>query len=539
MRAGGFVKRFVLPLFLPLTVVLFAAAAPDKAAPSGADDPARRFTLTPLADGVYAVLRDDRPGFMVDANNLLIINERDVVVVDANGAPSITKQVVAALKRLTDKPVRYVVNTHYHDDHIRGNQVWREAYPGVEFIAHAFAREYLPGQGAINRKAFLTAAPGFLEDLRGALKSGTGLTGAPLTAEERDSLQSDVSLAGLVLGEGDKAETVLPTITVRDRLTLERGARVIDILHLGSGHTAADLVVHLPKEGIVATGDLVVWPVPLVGDPQSHIAEWGKTLGRLRELHASILVPGHGPVLRDDTYVKTLEEMFTSIAAQAQEAVKSGATGDAARRKIDLQPYRQSLAGDSPVRRGLFQMYVAQPAVAAALREATEKPAAGASDPAAGSGAASAPGSSVAIAAVAVKSSTASAPSPAKAAADEVRATETAFAKTMAARDHAAFAAMLADETIFFGSTRVLRGKAAVSEGWARFFEGPDAPFAWGPERVEVLESGRLALSTGPVFDPAGHRTGTFNSIWRREDDGRWRIVFDNGCPPCAAAAGK
>jgi glyoxylase-like metal-dependent hydrolase (beta-lactamase superfamily II)/ketosteroid isomerase-like protein len=529
-------KRFVLPLFLPLTVVLFAAAAPDKAAPPGADDPARRFTVTPLADGVYAVLRDDRPGFMVDANNLFIINERDVVVVDSNGAPSITRQVVAALKRLTDKPVRYVVNTHYHDDHIRGNQVWREAYPGVEFIAHAFAREYLPGQGAINRKAFLTGAPPFLEDLRGALKSGRGLTGAPLTAEERDSLQSDVSLAGLVLSEGDKAETVLPTITVRDRLTLERGARVIDILQLGSGHTAADLVVHLPREGIVATGDLVVWPVPLVGDPQSHIAEWGKTLGRLRDLHASILVPGHGPILRDDTYVQTLQEMFTSIAAQAQEAVRSGATGDAARRKIDLQPYRQSLAGDSPVRRSLFQMYVAQPAVAAALREAAEGPAAGAPDPAASSGV---PAAASSVAAAAVKSSTVPAPSPAPSAADEVRATETAFAKTMAARDHAAFTAMLADETIFFGSTRVLRGKAAVWEGWARFFEGPNAPFSWAPERVEVLDSGRLALSTGPVFDPSGQRTGTFNSIWRREDDGRWRIVFDNGCPPCAAAAGK
>lgn len=548
MRTGGFVKRFVLPLFLPLVVVLFTAAAPDKAA----DDPARRFTVTPLADGVYAVLRDDRPGFMVDANNLFIINERDVVVVDSNGAPSITKQVVAALKRLTDKPVRYVVNTHYHDDHIRGNQVWRESYPGVEFIAHAFAREYLPGQGAINRKNFLTGAPPFLEDLRGALRDGRGLTGAPLTAEERDSLQSDVSLAGLVLSEGDRAETVLPTITVRDRLTLERGARLIDILHLGSGHTAADLVVHLPREGIVATGDLVVWPVPLVGDPQSHIAEWGKTLGRLRELHASILVPGHGPILRDDTYVQTLQEMFTSIAAQAQEAVRSGATGDAARRKIDLQPFRQGLAGDSPVRRGLFQMYVAQPAVAAALREAAVGPVTGSPDPAASSGIAPAPGSSAATPAsnavaaprpdlvpAAVKSTTASAPAPAKSAADEVRATEAAFAKTMAARDHAAFTAMLADETIFFGATRVLRGKAAVSEGWARFFEGPDAPFSWAPERVEVLDSGRLALSTGPVFDPSGHRTGTFNSIWRREEDGRWRIVFDNGCPPCAAAAGN
>jgi len=495
VRAGGFVTRLVLPFSLAFLLLSPAATTPSK---SPADDPARRFTVTALADGVYAVIRDDRPGFMVDANNLFIVNERDVVVVDSNGAPAITKQVVAALKRLTDKPVRYVVNTHYHDDHIRGNQVWRDAYPGVEFIAHAFARDYLPGQGAINRKNFLSGAPGFLDTLRGALRDGRGLAGAPLTAEERDSLESDVSLAGLVLSEGEKAETVLPTLTVRDRLTLLRGARVIDILHLGSGHTAADLVVHLPREGIVATGDLVAWPVPLVGDPQSHVAEWGETLQRLRDLHASILVPGHGPILRDDSYVRAIQEMFTSIAAQARDAVKDGATGDAARRKIDLQPFRQGLAGDSPVRRGLFQMYVAQPAVAAVLREATSDGAA-------------------------------------PAAADEVRATETAFAHTLAARDHAAFTALLADEAIFFGSTRVLRGRAAVAEGWARFFAGPDAPFSWAPERVEVLDSGRLALSTGPVFDPAGRRTGTFNSIWRREEDGRWRIVFDNGCPPCAA----
>jgi cyclase len=530
VRAGGFLTRLVLPFSLAVLLLSPASAPAPK---SAADDPARRFTVTPLADGVYAVIRDDRPGFMVDANNLFIVNERDVVVVDSNGAPAITKQVVAALKRLTDKPVRYVVNTHYHDDHIRGNQVWRDAYPGVEFIAHAFAREYLPGQGAINRKNFLAGAPPFLDDLRTALGAGKNLMGGPLTSEERDSLESDVSLAGLVLSEGEKAETVLPTITVADRLTLERGSRVIDILHLGSGHTAADLVVHLPREGIVATGDLVAWPVPLVGDPQSHIAEWGTTLAKLRDLHASILVPGHGPILRDDAYVRTLQEMFTSITAQAQDAVQSGAAGEAARRRIDLQPYRDRLAGDSPVRRGLFQMYVAQPAVAAALREAAGTPA-DAPAPAQTSHAAD-----QAAAGIAEVKNPAAPARPAGTAADEVRATETAFARTMAARDHAAFTAMIADEAIFFGSTRVLRGRAAVSEGWARFFEGPDAPFSWAPERVEVLDSGRLALSTGPVFDPAGRRTGTFNSIWRREEDGRWRIVFDNGCPPCAAASGN
>lgn len=118
---------------------------------------------------------------------------------------------------------------------------------------------------------------------------------------------------------------------------------------------------------------------------------------------------------------------------------------------------------------------------------------------------------------------------------EQVRQAETAFAKTMADRDHAAFVSFLADEAIFVGRT-ARRGKAQVAEGWKPFFEGKQVPFSWAPETVEVLDSGTLALSSGPVFDPAGKRTGTFNSVWRREKDGRWRIVLDNGCPPCNCA---
>jgi uncharacterized protein (TIGR02246 family) len=115
----------------------------------------------------------------------------------------------------------------------------------------------------------------------------------------------------------------------------------------------------------------------------------------------------------------------------------------------------------------------------------------------------------------------------------QVREAERAFAKTMADRDHAAFASFLADEAIFLASNRVLRGKKEVAEGWRRFYEGPKAPFSWEPERVEVLDSGTLAISTGPVRDPDGKRAGTYNSTWRREADGSWKIVLDNGCPPC------
>lgn len=116
----------------------------------------------------------------------------------------------------------------------------------------------------------------------------------------------------------------------------------------------------------------------------------------------------------------------------------------------------------------------------------------------------------------------------------QVRDREGAFAKTMADRDHAAFASFLSDEAVFFsGPKAVLRGKKAVADGWKRFYEAPKAPFSWEPESVEVLDSGTLGLSGGPVRDPEGNRVGTFSSIWRRGPDGRWTIVFDKGCPPC------
>jgi ketosteroid isomerase-like protein len=111
-----------------------------------------------------------------------------------------------------------------------------------------------------------------------------------------------------------------------------------------------------------------------------------------------------------------------------------------------------------------------------------------------------------------------------------VRDTERAFAATMADRDHAAFMRFLSAETVFFAGSRALRGRDAVASAWKPFYEGPVAPFSWAPETVEVLDSGQLALSSGPVHDPAGKRIASFTSIWRQEAPGVWRIVFDKGC---------
>lgn len=119
----------------------------------------------------------------------------------------------------------------------------------------------------------------------------------------------------------------------------------------------------------------------------------------------------------------------------------------------------------------------------------------------------------------------------------EVRETEKAFAKTMADRDLEAFLGFVATDAVFFGHAGALRGVEAVKAAWSPLFVGASAPFSWEPEVVEVLDSGDLAFSSGPVRDPQGRRVGTFNSVWRRDSEGRWKVIFDKGCPPCDRSA--
>src|SRR5947208_973946 len=238
------------------------------------------FEIQKVADGVYAAVRKEPPGLTVNANSVFIINEDDVVVVDTTLTPSTAKEILGALRKLTNKPVKYVINTHWHDDHVMGNQVFREDYPGVEFIAHAKTREYLPTTGLTNRQQAMSenGYPQFIKFLRALLEKDQSSAGGPLNQEERATLASDIKIAERYMAENPGVEIVLPTITLEDRLTLYRGSRTIDILYLGRGHTSGDIVVYLPKEGVVIAGDLVIYPVPYVGGPQSHPADWGATL---------------------------------------------------------------------------------------------------------------------------------------------------------------------------------------------------------------------------------------------------------------------
>jgi ketosteroid isomerase-like protein len=122
----------------------------------------------------------------------------------------------------------------------------------------------------------------------------------------------------------------------------------------------------------------------------------------------------------------------------------------------------------------------------------------------------------------------------------QVADTERAFARSMAERDHEAFKSFLDEETVFFSGEAPLRGSAQVAAAWKAFYEGEQPPFSWEPKTVEVLDSGTLALSSGPVHDPEGNRIATFTSIWRLDESGQWKIIFDKGnraCPDAGAGA--
>jgi ketosteroid isomerase-like protein len=115
----------------------------------------------------------------------------------------------------------------------------------------------------------------------------------------------------------------------------------------------------------------------------------------------------------------------------------------------------------------------------------------------------------------------------------QVADTERAFARTMATRDYKAFTSFLSQEAVFFSGDKPLRGAQQVADWWKRYYNSPDAPFSWEPDQVEVLDSGTLAITSGPVRDAKGAVFATFTSIWRLEGDGQWRVIFDKGNPVC------
>lgn len=357
-----------LPIWTSLAFVPWLVAAARATEPPG-------FTVETLAPGVHALVRTKAPGYFLDANVLFVVNDDDVLVVDANLTPSSAEASIAALRKLTPKPVRYLVNTHRHHDHVGGNEVYRREFPGVEIVGSEAMRGDLESFGKATMDGWTGWAAEMAAGIPQRLASGEGPSGQPLSAEERASLEGDLAAARALVADSPRMHVVAPTLTVTDRMTLQRTRgsekRTIEILALGKGHTRGDLVVWLPQEKIAATGDLLVAPVPLVGADQSYVEEWIGTLDRLQALGAATYLPGHGNVQRGDAQLVLYRDFLRSALEQTRAAMAKGLSAEealAADGTIDLAAFRDRMAGENPVLRRLFANWGRIPAVTALYR---------------------------------------------------------------------------------------------------------------------------------------------------------------------------
>ena len=360
---------------LSVTVRWVTAAALAATSLAVSDGTFARQTVAPdlreIAPNVYVWQRPEPSGLAVYANNVFIVRDQDVVVVDTDMRPSVTRQVIAELKKLTSKPVSHVINTHWHDDHYVGNAAYREAFPDVKFVAHRSTSEDLKTLGAPNRKGMIGGIPPMLDQLRKGLAAGQNLAGQPLSAEARAAHEADLRWGEAYLKEVPAAVVLEPDIAVDNRLTLPNGTRPIEIIHAGPAHTRADLIVYLPIEGVVITGDVVIHPIPLLGN--ANLTGWIAALERIAGMQPRLIVPGHGPVMRDLSYLSLTREFLTDLRARVTEQAARGATVDETRKAVDLSAWRAKFAGDSTHRAFIFDFYTAGPGIAAAHAEAVRK----------------------------------------------------------------------------------------------------------------------------------------------------------------------
>lgn len=350
-----------------LACLLVLAAPPLRAAP-----PPKPFDVVRLADGVYGFVWRNPLQDPIEGNALFVINDRDVLVVDTGLLPSSARRMAAELRRLTTKPVRYVVNTHWHDDHHNGNQVYRELWPGVEFIAHRNTRADMFAHTYDVRDEDLANMERAEAKYARWAATGTDDEGKPLEERRRRRAAELAAMYHATVPEFRTIRNTPPELTLTDELVLHRGGRRIEIRWLGRGNTRGDLVVFLPHERIAATGDLLVNPVPFgIG---SYYADWIATLGRVDSLDATILFPGHGAVQRDRTYLHQVQGLLRALVDSSKAVVADSGTLDDARRRITLADWKQTLAGDDPAQQRMFDGTFVAPAVERAWRQARGEP---------------------------------------------------------------------------------------------------------------------------------------------------------------------
>jgi glyoxylase-like metal-dependent hydrolase (beta-lactamase superfamily II) len=311
-----------------LSLSALGAIAYQSGRPPGATPKGPAFTFNKIREGVYHAVGTGT--LTVGCNAAVIVNDDDVLVVDSHISPAAAWALVDEIKTLTPKSVRYVVNTHFHFDHTHGNQVFP---PGVEIIGHEFTREMIAkGRSKSGRsyEDFVGGIPARLDALRAQVAAATD-------PAERRRLSDRLAILENHKAATDAVVPTPPSVTLSQSMVLYRGGREIRLLFLGRGHTAGDVVVHLPHERVVITGDLLTAGVSYLGD--GYLVEWPETLERLKSLDFDVVLPGHGQAFTDRARIDHFESYLRDFWAQAQKLHASGASAEDASRRIDMRTH--------------------------------------------------------------------------------------------------------------------------------------------------------------------------------------------------------
>jgi cyclase len=290
--------------------------------------PQTAYRFQQIVPGVYSAIGTGT--LNVGSNSAVIVNQDDVLIVDSHISPESARVMLQEMTAITDKPVRFLINTHFHYDHANGNQVFG---PPVDIIGHEFTRRKLTGD-IMEKGMFadlLKGMPKQLEDLKARAAAEQD---AAVKARLDQQLRVQTAFAGHV----KEVKPTPPTVTIDDRMTLFRGDREIRLLYLGRGHTGGDLVVYLPKERVLCSGDLLVNGIANLID--GYVNDWPDALEKLKPIDFVDVIPGHGEPFkgkeRIDWFQAYLRDLWKQATALHEQKVPAA---DAARR-IDMTAHK-------------------------------------------------------------------------------------------------------------------------------------------------------------------------------------------------------
>ena len=320
-------RRVVVNVLRSLTLCV-ALVAPARSA-SGTTPPDTSLTKEQLGDGIYLFRAPSALDLWTATNVVVIVNDQDVTVFDSNTRPRTARMVIAEIRKITSKPVRTLINSHWHQDHWSGNDEYVKAFPGLQIVATTETRDYMKRMGS---KFFADGLNASVLSSRAALdtaiKTGKQRDGSPLTADARRLSEKDIAETAAFAAEVAAIPRVLPTIAYNDSLVLWSGRREFRLVSV-TGDAAGSTVLYLPAEKILVMGDALVTQEEGNGPPpwtttSYAISPWLSSLRGLERLDANIVVPGQGPAFHDKAYLKLTGDLFESIIAQVHAALERG-----------------------------------------------------------------------------------------------------------------------------------------------------------------------------------------------------------------------